>query len=347
MANDVRAPATGATQRRLGVSLGVLAMLLCVLAGVALLRLCIGSSAIGWPFSQGGIDSDILWQTRGMRLAIGAIAGAGLAVSGVALQAVLRNPLAEPFVLGLSSGAALGVMVQLLIGSILHISMGASQTGAMVGAAASMLVVYVTSRRHGTIDPLGLLLTGVVLATINGAVIMVLQYFVGPGWIKEDLSRWMMGYIDEGLGTLPIVTVGTLVAVTTFVLWLFGRAMDVATTSETEAVSLGVNIRMLRVVLFVGASLLAGGSVALVGPVSFVGLICPHLARMLLGPGPRGLVIGSALLGATLVVAADTAAASLSLGARIGIMPIGIFTAMLGGPVFLWMLRPHLGRGEE
>lgn len=331
---------------RVGLRAGVIAVFFGIFAVVALLRLCVGSTTIAWPFS-GSIDHDLLWQTRGMRLAVGAIAGAGLAVSGVALQAVLRNPLAEPFVLGLSSGAALGVMLQLLIGSVLHIATGASQTGAVIGAAISMLIVYLTSRRHGTIDPLGLLLTGVVLATINGAVIMVLQYFAGPGWLKEDLSRWMMGYIDEGLGMTPVMTVGMLVAATTIVLWMFGRGMDVATTSETEAISLGVNIRLLRKVLFVGASVLAGGSVALVGPVSFVGLICPHLARLALGPAHRGLIVGSAILGATLVVAADTAAAALALGLSIGIMPIGIFTAILGGPVFLWMLRPHLGRSEE
>jgi iron complex transport system permease protein len=333
----------GAAQHPLGMSLGVLAALAYVFCCVAFLRLGIGTSGISWPF-EGGID---IWETRGMRLAVGAIAGAGLAVSGVALQAVLRNPLAEPFVLGLSSGAALGVMLQLLIGSVLGMAMGANQAGAMLGAAASMLIVYLTSRRHGTIDPLGLLLTGVVLATINGAIIMVLQYFVGPGWLKENLSRWMMGYIDEGLASGTVFTVGIVAAVVTVVLWFFGRAMDIATTSETEAVSLGVNIGVMRKVLFIGASLLAGGSVVLVGPVSFVGLICPHLARLMLGPGHRGLIVGSAMLGATLVVAADTAAATLDLNQRIGIMPIGVFTAMLGGPVFLWMLRPHLGRGEE
>jgi len=329
-----------------GVTLAAMAGIAIVLLAVALLRLCVGSSGVRWPFGA-DVDGDVLWHTRGMRLAIGAIAGAGLAVSGVALQAVLRNALAEPFVLGLSSGAALGVMLQLLIGSVAGVVMGASQSGAMIGAAACMLIVYLTSKRHGTIDPLGLLLTGVVLATINGAIIMVLQYFVGPGWLKEDLSRWMMGYIDEGLGTWPVVAAAGVVGATTLLLWFFGRAMDVATTSETEAISLGVNIRLLRKVLFVGASLLAGASVAIIGPVSFVGLICPHLARLLLGPGHRGLIVGSALLGATLVVAADSAAAALSLGLSIGIMPIGVFTAMLGGPVFLWMLRPHLGRSDE
>ena len=122
------------------------------------------------------------------------------------------------------------------------------------------------------------------------------------------------------------------------------RAMDVASLSDAEAMSLGVRLNRLRTVLFLAATVLAAGAVVLAGPIAFVGLIAPHLARLALGPRHGPLLIGAALIGAGLVVAADTVSALLALKLGIGRMPIGIFTAMLGGPAFLWMLRPHLGR---
>jgi iron complex transport system permease protein len=141
------------------------------------------------------------------------------------------------------------------------------------------------------------------------------------------------------------VAVVTLAGITLLV--LMGRAMDVASFSEPEAVSLGVNMAALRTLLFVIAGVLAAGSVVLAGPIAFVGLICPHFMRGLLGPGHRALVIGSALAGAALILAADIAAVLLDRQLWTGLMPVGVFTAMIGGPVFLWALRPQLGRDES
>lgn len=340
-------------------------LILYALAGimllVALLRLCVGQT-LGWPGgslvatireplttphdpAQSRSTEQWILQLRLNRAILGAMVGAALAVSGVALQALLRNPLAEPYILGLSSGAAVGVMVQMLLSYVLHLSFGANHLGAVLGATLSMLVVFSASRRRGVIDPLGLLLVGVVLSTINGAIIMLVNYLVGPAGLREDLFRWMMGYLNEGVSSSAIATVG-LVSFAGFLLLIQqARAMDVASFSDTEAASLGVNLPRLRVMLFLVASVLAAGAVVLAGPIAFVGLICPHLARMLLGPSHRPLLIGSALLGATLVMLADTAAVLLDFGQ--GLMPIGIFTAFLGGPAFLFMLRPQLGRGSE
>ena len=130
------------------------------------------------------------------------------------------------------------------------------------------------------------------------------------------------------------------------VLLAASRAMGVATTSDAEAISLGVNLPRMRAVLFAVASVLAAGAVVLAGPIAFVGLVCPHIARLVLGPRHGPLLIGSALLGASLVITADTTSAALGLWLGIGLMPIGIFTAIGGGPAFLWMLRPQLGRGQ-
>ncbi|MEX0653634.1 MAG: iron ABC transporter permease [Phycisphaeraceae bacterium] len=328
----------------------ILLALLALLGVVALARLMIGSSALGPP---AGADANVIWEIRLYRLALAASVGSALAVAGVALQTLLRNPLAEPYILGLSTGAAAGVMAQSLLFVHLNLALGASHLGALLGAAASMGIVYLASRRHGVLDPLGLLLTGVVLSTINGAIIMLLNYLAGPGGIRDDLARWMMGYLNEGVGgtTLALVAGATLAG--TAGLLAVHRAMDVATLSESEARSLGVPLAGLRTMLFGIASLLAAGAVVLAGPIAFVGLICPHLARLLLGPAHGPLIIASALLGASLILAADVASATIALysgdwfNRDLGLLPIGIFTAMIGGPVFLWMLRPHLGRGVE
>ncbi len=335
------------------------ALLLGVLLSAAL-RLCIGRE-FGWPggdvfsalyrlfvggWSEGSAQTTIL-DIRLLRVVSACLVGLALAASGVALQALLRNPLAEPFILGLSSGAALGIMVQWLIVYSLYQRFGGSHLGALLGAMVSALIVYAASRRRGMIDPLGLLLTGVVLSTVNGAVIMLLNYLKMPAGMREDIGRWMMGYLNETIGSQALLGVAVLTFIGVLLLALLGRAMDVATFSDSEALSLGVNLKLLRTMLFVLATVLAGGAVVLAGPIGFVGLICPHLGRLMLGPGHRYLVIGSALLGAMLVILADTLAVVLDRTFNIGLMPIGIFTAMIGGPLFLWMLHPKLGASDR
>ncbi len=324
-----------------------LLVMVCVLAAAVVARLWIGPNAIGWP---SGEHAGFIVEDRVMRMLIGLIVGVGLSVSGVSLQTLLRNPLAEPYILGLSTGAGAGIMVQ----SYLHylwqgeIAVGTNAGGAVLGAAVIMLIVFLAGRRKGVIDPLGLLLTGVVLSTICGALILMMNYLVGPGGIRDNIARWMMGNLHvPGESEIVVVwVVGLVTAGGLCVLMFASRAMDVATTSDAEAISLGVNMSRLRGVLFAVSSLLAAGAVVLAGPIAFVGLICPHIARLVLGPRHGPLLIGSALLGAALVITADTTSAALNLWLGIGMMPIGIFTAIVGGPAFLWMLRPQLGRGQ-
>jgi iron complex transport system permease protein len=335
----------------------VIPALLLLTAAAALLRLCVGE-VWGWPSGGLGpalhrilvvrglgnpVDTVQIMDLRLLRVILAIVVGATLASSGVALQSLLRNPLAEPFILGLSSGAAVGVMAQMTISYRLNQTLGPVHTGGLIGAVATMAIVFAASRRRGMLDPLGLLLVGVVVSTINGAVIMLLNYVAGPAGLREDLSRWMMGFLNESVRGPDLLVVLLISGTGIALLMAAGRSMDVATFSDEEAISLGVNLPVLRTTLFIVASVLAAGSVVLAGPIAFVGLICPHVVRLLLGPGHRALVAGSALAGATLILLADTASFALDFGQ--GRMPIGIFTAMLGGPVFLWMLRPHLGRG--
>ncbi len=349
-------PLNSATRRHTAATLTALSLTLLALAA---LRLCIGED-FGWPpgsligatqrmYLFGWLDHTgfaSLMDIRLNRLVLALLVGVSLSTSGVALQALLRNPLAEPFLLGLSSGAGVGVTAQMVASYYLNRPFGAHHIGALVGATVSMLIVYTAGRRHGLIDPVGLLLIGVVLSTINGAIIVLLNYIPGSAGLRDDLARWMMGYLNEtvmGSPTVLIVTLATAAGLA--VLLCHSRAMDAASFSDEEAQSLGVNLRRLRAVLFVTASALAAGAVVLSGPIAFVGLICPHLARLLLGPGHSTLLIGSALIGAMLVLLSDTATVCLDFGQ--GRLPLGIFTAVLGGPVFVWILRPHLGRGIQ
>jgi ABC-type Fe3+-siderophore transport system permease subunit len=324
-----------------------LLVMVCVLGVAVGARLYLGESMLGWPRGE---HAGIIVQDRVMRMLIGLIVGVGLSVSGVSLQTLLRNPLAEPYILGLSTGAGAGIMVQSYLYYLIQgeKAVGTNALGAVLGAAVVMLIVFLAGRRRGVIDPLGLLLTGVVLSTICGALILMMNYLVGPGGIRDNIARWMMGslHVPGGSEIGVVWVVGSVTAGGLCVLIFMSRAMDVATASDAEAVSLGVNLSRLRVVLFAVSSLLAAGAVVLAGPIAFVGLICPHIARLVLGPRHGPLLIGSALLGAALVITADTASAMLNLWLGIGLMPIGIFTAIVGGPAFLWMLRPQLGRGQ-
>lgn len=323
--------------RRIVVPLIALLVLL-ALAGLA--QVCVGTGGIGWP-AEG-----VILNIRVLRLALAVLVGVSLSVSGVSLQALLRNPLAEPFILGLSSGAAVGVVVQIMLANVIGVSLGAGHVGAAIGACVAMAIVFLAGRKRGRIDPLGLLLVGVVLSTINGAVLMLLLYLSGKGQTRDDLSRWMMGYLNEGVHSGTIALVAIVVVIGLIAALAFARAMDVASFSDAEATSMGVNLPRLRTTLFLVAGVLTACAVVLAGPISFVGLICPHIARLIVGPSHRSLLLASAMLGATLVLFSDSASALLDLWQHIGRVPIGIFTAMIGGPMFLWMLRPSLGRGE-
>ncbi len=305
-----------------------------IFALACFLRLFIGSAGIGMPEWEG---------PRPDRLLAGITVGSCLAVAGVALQALLRNPLAEPFILGLSSGAGLGVIVQLLITRAMGLAGTGVELGALIGAMASMLIVLLAARKKGVVDPLGLLLTGVVLSTINGAIIIFLNYIVGPGGLKDKLSYWMMGYIADSITRMQLLPIAGIGLAITAGLLFQSRALDISTLSDDEAQSLGVNTRRLRILLFIAASTLAALGVIVAGPISFIGLICPHLARLALGPSHAQVIPGSALLGASLVVMADTLSAFIDLQLNTGLVPLGVFTAILGGIAFLWMLRPQLG----
>jgi iron complex transport system permease protein len=275
---------------------------------------------------------------------IAAAIGAALAVSGVLLQALLRNPLASPFILGLSSGAGLGVMVAMYVGYVTGyeaMRTGTNALPALVGAMAVLAVVYSLGRRRGLLDPLSLVLVGVIASAMCGALIMFLQRLV-PGGLRGELAVWMMGRIPQDLERLQLVFLCGLALFGVAIATMLGRAMDAATLGDDEARSVGLAIGPLRLGLFLLAGALAAVTVAIAGPIAFVGLIAPHAARLIVGPQHGPLVPAAALAGAALIIAADAASQALDFGA--GRMPVGVFTALIGGPAFIWLLKT--GKGQ-
>lgn len=275
------------------------------------------------------------------------IVGAALSSSGVYLQSLLRNPLASPYILGLAAGAGLGVGVSMLIGNgatgseVSEGAIGAGsffsrEAGAVVGSLFVLIIVYTLSQKRGLIDPMSLLLVGVMVSAICGALIMLIQ-FLSPASDTNRLIRWMMGTISQLTEWKSIYAAGVICALGILVGMVYARMLDVSVLSDDEARTVGVNVDRMRPVLFVVSGVLTATAVVLAGPIGFVGLVAPHVARMVVGPKHLGLLMGSVLVGGSLVLFADTGVRMLPRAH--GLMPIGIVTAGIGGPVFIWLLR--------
>lgn len=304
-----------------------------------LLRLVLGARGWSWPTSE-------IADLRVGAIVSATVAGASLGLSGVLLQALLRNPLASPFVLGLSSGAGLSVSIAALVASsgAAWVIADGGMVAASVGSAVALIVVVAAGRRHGAIEPVTLLLAGVVVASVAGALTVLVQYLMPPS-SRGDLMAWSMGRIPELPERVPLVVGGVLLV--SIGCWSFLRArwLDAACTADDEASSLGVDLPALRWRLVVLSGALAGSSVVLCGPIAFVGFVAPHVARLMLGAGHRGLVVASPILGAALLIAADALRLAVPLPGA-GKLPVAVVTAILGGPIFLWVLRRQGGRGS-
>jgi len=273
-----------------------------------------------------------LWQVRLPRVAIGLAVGAALAVSGAVMQAIFGNPLAEPGVVGVSSGAALGAALSIVIG---FTALGGWGTAIMAfaGALAATLLVFLVSRAHGRTEVVTLLLTGIAVNAFGGAGLAFLL-FAGDAASREQIIFWQLGSLNgtrwpEVATVVPIAVVGGVAA------WLLGRYYDLLSLGERNARYLGVNVEALRLASIVLVALLTGAAVAFCGIIAFIGLVVPHIIRMALGPSHRPLILASAVGGGVLIVAADLLARTLVGGAE---LPIGMLTSLIGGPFFFFLL---------
>ena len=326
---------------RTPASLRGFVVLFLVLAGAIFLRLSIGPIA-----DDGGTRLSFAlpdWEILGLRalsVASAAIVGATLGLSGLSLQSLLRNPLASPFVLGVSGGAGFGVAAVLAIGYLFAWSpTGAfprEALGAVAGASLALVIVARFGRAGEGHDPTTLILAGVILGAIFSAGTALLEQLV-PHGLRGDLLSWMSGRLPEIPRAANLATIGVATVCGFAVLAMSARALDVSMLSDDEARSSGIRLSALRSRLFWTGGILAGLAVAYAGPIGFVGLVGPHMARRLLGPRHALLVPGSALAGAALLVAADAVRQTIDLGS--GRLPVGVVTALAGGPAFLWLLR--------
>jgi iron complex transport system permease protein len=326
----------------------VLALGVVAIAAAVALSCLLGAQHVSLSRALAGAEPDrtIVADLRLPRAVVGAIVGCALAAAGTALQGLLRNPLAEPFVLGVSGGAALGGTLVLVAASFAtriveplgaHFG-GASPValGAVAGALGATLLVFALGRIQGRLVPEAALLVGVVFNAFAAAAIQVAKLLVTPEQAMRVLY-WLMGtlaYQTPGTVAVSAVLVGASVGA----LVLLSARLNLLALGEDEAASLGVQVGRARAAVLLAASAATGAAVALSGMVGFVGLIVPHLLRRALGPDYRLLLPASALFGAAFLVLADTLArmAFVALGTE---PPVGALTAFLGGPLFLWLLR--------
>lgn len=291
-----------------------------------------------------GLAGDpLIAELRWLRVVCGLGVGGSLAVAGVMLQSLLRNPLASPDLLGLSAGAGLVVMVVTYVGyrtTGAIVPGAASPVAATMGSFAALALVYGLSQRRGLMDPVTLILVGVIVGIVLGSASSIVRSLLPDGGFQA--SRLLLGRLSDDTRWPLAWTLLAAGVIGTGVGMKLGPAMDAASMGDDEASSVGVSVGTLRVCLFAVSGVLTAMTVVVAGPIGFVGLVVPHAARLLLGPNHRVLVVASALLGGTVIVAADALVRSIDLPT--GRLPVGVVTALLGGPVFILMLRSMLTR---
>ncbi|WP_405179226.1 iron ABC transporter permease [Nocardia sp. NBC_01377] len=325
------------------LGVGVAAVVLACLAGVALgsvtvpvaqvwatLRFHVFHSGAG-PDALSGM---IVWQLRVPRVLAAVLVGAALSVAGAVLQGMVRNPLADPFVLGVSSGAALAAVAVMSSASALWIRNLGVPLAAFAGAVAALLLVLLFAHHNGEFTGPRIVLAGVGVGQVAAAATSLIQLRSEPAEIRGILF-WMMGSV-AGVELGALVVPAALAAVCLGWLTMQGRGLNALSMGDDDAVALGVDVNRLRVRLIVIVAVLTGLSVSIAGGVGFVGLIIPHIARFVIGADYRRLLPAAALLGAAFLVLIDLAARSIDIPNE---YPLTIFTAALGGPFFLWLLK--------
>ncbi|MDO5061173.1 MAG: iron ABC transporter permease [Actinomycetaceae bacterium] len=281
-----------------------------------------------------------LWNIRFPRIALGLLVGASLAVAGAVLQAVFSNPLAEPGIIGVSSGASVGAALALVYAP--HALAGFSvPLAAFVSGLAAAFFVYMLARSEGKADVIVLVLTGIAVNAVATALASIATY-IAPTTARDHIVFWQMGSLNgttwpQVWTVLAVVSSGMVAAIA------LAQKLDTLSLGERAAGHVGVNVQRLRLIAITLATLLTAAAVSYAGVIAFVGLIVPHVMRLALGPINRVLLPGAMLAGALLVTLSDLAARTLIPFAD---LPIGIFTALVGGPTFFILLRTRIRMGR-
>lgn len=276
-----------------------------------------------------------IWLTiRLPRVLLALLVGSALALSGCVMQGLFRNPLADPGLLGISSGAALAVAFWLVlpISVPVLVALYAPMLAAFIGSLTVMAVIFVLSKAgDGSLSRL--LLVGIAINALCGALVGMLSWISNDAQLRQ-LSLWGMGSLGQAEWPTLLVS-ATLIIPSSLVVWWMAARLNLLQLGDEEAHYLGVNVRVLQRVLLLCSAVLVAASVAISGVIGFIGLVVPHLMRMWLGPDHRGLLPGSLLAGAILLLIADTLARTVAAPAE---MPVGLLTSLLGAPWFLWLI---------
>ncbi len=323
-------------------AIGIVALVVALVAGIAVGAVTIapgdtlgilGRRLLGLDVARTwtAAEETIVMDLRLPRVLTAMVVGGGLAVAGAAFQGLLRNPLADPYVLGTASGAALGASIAVLIPvRTLILQFGLLHALAFIGALVSVFVVYRLSRVGASAPMTSLLLTGYAVGSLLAAGLAMAMYLSGTG-LRQIFSYLLGGFEASSWGRLAVAA--PLIGLASLLILLRARSLNGMLLGEEAAAHLGVDVRRERAILLALASLATAASVAISGLIGFVGLVAPHVVRLLVGPNARLVIPLAALLGASLMVGADLVARLL------GEIPVGVVTAVIGAPFFLAILR--------
>jgi len=341
------------TLQRLVLQCGVLALILFAVVVVALKLGAVPVSLYGLgrdlisvllrQTSQ--ISSDygmIVIDIRLPRILLAIVVGASLSVAGTSFQALLRNPLADPYVLGVSMGAALGAILALIAEPHLALPVWLAALftplGAFLGAATTIAAVYLLGRREGQIDSATLLLAGIISSSFLSAIIMFLLTTL-TGRDFRGMAFWLMGDLSSPLQSSLRWVLGVGFLIATGAIYTTAADLNLLLAGEKEAMHLGVDVRRVRLVVYISASILTGLAVSVSGAIGYVGLLVPHVMRLLFGSDHRTLLPTAAFGGAIAVVIADTLARTVVAPSE---LPVGAMTALVGAPLFIYLLRRRI-----
>ncbi len=281
---------------------------------------------------------NIVWSLRLPRVILGFIVGAGLALSGVAVQALTKNPLAEPYLLGVSSGASTGAVLMIMSGTLASmLGRFALPIGAFIGAVIALISVYAIAKTRDGIVPIRLILVGIAVSAMFSSLTRFLVFNARSDSAVRNATFWMMGSLAGSKWHYIWIPLGILI-VSFITFMILSRAMNTMLLGETTAIILGINIKLARKIIVLLSALLAGSIVAVSGSIGFVGLIVPHIIRTLWGANHKYVIPASVLFGGIFVVFSDVAARLLAAPQE---LPIGIVTSMLGAPYFVYLVKKN------
>ncbi len=319
--------------RRLAVSV---ALALALLAAVAVVMPLIGSTSIDYAAALRGESphAEILFGARVPRVLMAMVAGCGLALAGVLFQSLVRDALADPYTLGVSSGASLGAVVAICLGWRHAGQLHAVTASAFAGASLVLLLVLAIAARGPRLSSFTLLLSGITINSISMALILFLHNIADFSQ-SFAISRWLMGGIEEA-DYASLAAVAVLVVAVSLYVFAHARDWNLLAVGEDWALARGVSVNRIMFTGFLAGSLVTGAVTAMTGPIAFVGLMVPHAVRLVTGADHRFVIPVSCLIGAAFLAICDTVARTVLAPAQI---PVGVITALLGGPFFIWLLR--------